>query len=944
MYLYSPEEVIPADEGEEWGSEESIEDELEDAGARNMSSDEDFVLEDEEGRKRKTPTPDEAKKDGEDDKNRENTGTQIALPQKRKAEETNADEASVHVDNDPCSISIQTVPLKLKKKRKKSTPVADVKTASVRRTIATAVPQVPSPRTTQANQQLISHVPSGLQMVNEVRAAHAAAGTTPASANKNMVAGGCKTMLTGGVFVVGTQPSTNITQAGKTSSSAKVPPKLPVILAKPSLSTVAKPSSSVALPTSHIQSISSTRAGTVSKNPSSTATIIASPSLQSQARLSTAVPGVGKVMFVTSSGVPLQVLKAVPVSNQSLVQGKTLITSGLGSAGSSTPVCVVSSSSSLSSPSRVSVPLQVLKAVPVSKQPLVQGKTSNTAGLASTSSSTPECVVSSASSLSTPTGASVPLQILKAVPVSQQPLVQGKTLNTTGLTSTSSSTPVCVVSSSSLLSTPTGASTFARSSVPVKSTTATSQLPSSPIHKVVISAAPTKLANILSAAEQTSHVAATSASPVNPPVILVQRPGAGGVVPLAVKGGTMIMSPPSASQQVVLIRPSGASASSTTTTATTLLPGTGISVLGNTQTALGHKVVISPSILPAAQSLPQSESKTTPVVSGNKPFVQVAASPIGMKPSQPKTTAVALGSKQVITTTPTTVSSTAKTPTTTVTVGSNSTTLVTSPANSECTVSSALVTSPINSECTVSTPLITCPAKSECAFSSALVTSLANSECTVSSAGNEQVTLVTTASSETTAPNEQFSNLESHTVRHTEVSHTVTRTLPSQCDTLKVTGTQSVLALSPNTDLKQNNPECEDTLLPSQTIPLDKGSEPAKLAGDTIENKETKGINEKENNAKTCSELLLDLTCYETSVSDSTGCEESDDSAPNGLHPEMKTSLPSKLAETDVKLCNGVACAVTPDTKCDEKELDSVEQNHAAVANQPSNGVEISET
>lgn len=42
------EEIILVVEGEEWGSEESIGDEIEDVGVKNMLSDEDFVLEDEE--------------------------------------------------------------------------------------------------------------------------------------------------------------------------------------------------------------------------------------------------------------------------------------------------------------------------------------------------------------------------------------------------------------------------------------------------------------------------------------------------------------------------------------------------------------------------------------------------------------------------------------------------------------------------------------------------------------------------------------------------------------------------------------------------------------------------------------------------------------------------------------------------------------------------------
>ena len=162
---FFPEEIIPAAEGEEWGSEESIGDEIEDAGAKNMSSDEDFVLENEEqGRKSKTPTPEE-KKDSEPDKCKGTTGPPVMLPLKRKAEEENSPEESkllterppLKNDNDPCSISIQTAPLKMKKKQKKLT---DVKTtsAAVSQVKATGVPQASS----------VIHVPSGLRAVSSL--------------------------------------------------------------------------------------------------------------------------------------------------------------------------------------------------------------------------------------------------------------------------------------------------------------------------------------------------------------------------------------------------------------------------------------------------------------------------------------------------------------------------------------------------------------------------------------------------------------------------------------------------------------------------------------------------------------------------------------------------------------------------------------------------------
>ena len=864
-----------------------------------MSSDEDFVLEDEEGRAGKTPTPIETKEDSETGENKINTGTAIVFPQKRKADEANDDEeskqpaASAHIENnnDPCSISIQTAPLKLKKKRKKLTPVTDVKTSC------------------------ISHVPAGLQTVKAIKVASVSACTSVSSVNTNTAAGGCiKSVASGGGFVRGSQASTNVTQTN--TSSVRIHSKLPVILNKSSLSTVAKPSTSVALPTSHIQSVTTASAITASKNItsaatnikslSSTATTISSPSLQSQAHLTATVPGIGKVMFVTSTGVPLQVLQAVPVSQQPLIQGKTVV---LGNSVRSSPLCVVSSSSSHSTTTKVSqqslvqgkslntdvlgstsssTPIHLVSTSSSSlTQPLVQGKTLSSALPKSTNASSSVFVLSSPSSLSSPAGATGPVQVLKAVPTSQQPLVQSKTVNTAASGSTSGSSQVRLVSSVSSPST-AAASVLPSSSLPVKSTTSGSQLPSSPVHKVVISATPTNVANILSTAKQASHVGTTSASSLNSSVILVQRPRTGGVVPLAVKGGAMVLPNPSASQQVVVLRPSNALASSTT-------PGTGISVLGNTkisQTGHGHKVILSPSTNPSGQSLPQLKPKTTSIATGIKPVVQVAMSPIGTKPSEPKTTAVALGNKPLTTTTVTALP-TAKASTTTVTLGSNSTVLMASTAGAK-------------------------PA------------------CTVSLADSEKVAMRATTSSEITTPNKQPTNVESHHVCNTEVPHSVTKSLTSQCDTMKVEDKQKLLAMSQDTDLKQNEEiKCEEHLLSSKTIPLDESCDSGKLAGNSIENEDSIGSKEKEQDDKNCSELLLDLTCYETSVSDSAGCEESDDSAPNGLHQDVKKS---PLTETDVKLCNGVACLVTHINSGEEKKIDSVEQNQAAVANQTSNG------
>lgn len=786
--MCSTEEDLPAEEAEEWGSEESIGEEIEDAGAKNMSSDEDFVLDDDESKNDKTPTSEQTNKDGEDGEKKGNVATQSSLPQKRKAEEVNITEESkqpvaspgVNDDDDPCSIAIQTAPPRLKKKRKKHSQVAELKTATVPQTVAAVVPQTVVPKTLQGNQN-IAHVPAGLQVVKEKKAVDLAVKTS-ASVNTTMAVD--NTVTTSAVSVTGTLPSTSITQAVKNASSVRIHPQLPVTLnTSTSSAAAAKPGSLVVVPSSHVRSATSAQAVTVSKNISSTGVTVTPQHLQSQARLPAAV---GKVMLVSSSGVPLQVLKTMPVS---------------------------------------------------------------------------------------------------------QAVIQGKTVNPSLLT-TPGNTRVCVVSSSTSLTSPVGLATLASSSPSAKS--ASSQLPSSAIPKVAISVAPTNLSSVLSSAKQASHVSTTSASPLHSPVFLVQRPGAGGVVPLTVKGGAIVMSAPSASQQVVVIRPSSALTSSTTST-TTLLSGAGISVLGNAQiaqTTLGHKVVLS-----ASSSLP------------HKTVVQVAKAPLESKPSELKTASQALGNKPVLvmTTASPSIITANKAATTSVTLGSSSAVLVTKAPDSKPT----------------------CPAL-------AVV--------------NEQVVQGRVASSTVTATNKQLSNVES--VCGTKVSETITKTLASNCDAVKGTDThtvtpvspdtQTVVTLSPETDSKQINATCEDKSLPAVTINTNMNSQPENIAVDNY-NKATE-LHEKDKDTHNGSDPLVDLTCYETSVSDSAGCDESDDSAPNGLHPDLKTSLPRKLTETDAKLCNGVNRSVSTDTKCEEKGLDSVERRSHAATVQTTNGVVMNET
>lgn len=904
-----------------------------------MSSDEDFVLEGEEGRRSKTPTRMEATKDSEMTENQSSTGTPIVLPQKRKA----ADEADIveecqkpsgstdgDTENDPCSISIQTAPLKLKKKRKKSVTTV-VSSATV-----TAVTQATSAGFTRANRQPVSHVPAGLQMDKQIRLANVVA-AVPAAADKKVVSSSCVHIVaTDGVATVASTSRPSITLQGKNAPSVRIHPK-PVILNKSQSSTVTKKQSLVSVPTSHVQSIASVHPVTVSKNLASTASSLAS-SLQSQAGLSATVPGLGKVMFVTSSGVPLQVLKAVPVSQQSLVQGKVLNTAILGSTGSLTSASAAPSSSSTSSPSDVSVPVRVMKAVPISQQHLIQAKTVTTAA---------------------------------------------------GGSSTSS--PACVVTSSSPLSTPTTSSAVGSSlSLP----------PSTSIHKVVISAAPAKSGSTLSTAKAGGLVSTTSASS---PVILVQHPGAGGIVPLTVKGGTRTMSAQAASQQLVIIRPSS----------TTQLSGTAISVLGNAkiaQTAQGQKVVIAP----AGQSVPQVEAKTSSVITGNKVFVQAAMSPIGMKPSEAKTNAVASGSKLLVTTISTTTSpttipqgidrvpatsitsaptlsqaghslpqvetkvssvvsgnksfvketvcpsgmtaakskvaleSTAVLPTTMatasmlpafskgpdsiVTMGIGSASSITCPVKSKPTITASSTSdkqvSPKEiSSNEVSTTPVTLESKS-----AVMLVSPVEAKLTCASSHDQELT-----SSHVTSPNECALKADSLCLITTEASNTIPRTKISQCDGVKVVQSQTKPALSPPTDLEKTDAKSEDSFLPAMSMPLGLNGETNELADSCTDMKGTVGLKEKD--SKNDCELLLDLTCYETSVSESGGCEESGDFSSNGLYPNPNTTLPSKLTETDVKQCNGVTSPLSQEVTHEGKELDCQDQNLDTVVDKTSEGI-----
>lgn len=873
LFLYSLEEILQDEEEEieEWASEGSIGDEIQDAGAQNMSSDEDFVLESEEhGKTSKTPTP-ETTTDHEQDKNKGISGTPvIMIPQKRKAELQNSSDerkqfkASTHPVNEskPCSISIQTAPLKIKK-QKKSTDVKATSTG-VSQAKSTVVPQVSS----------VIHVPSGLRMVKDGRLSVGTAKSGVSPANTNTVTGTTlKTLTSGGVLVVASSPSGNINPAN--TSTVRIHPKLPVVLNKAGSATMPKVESTEPQGTSN----------TASKNISPTA----SATQQSPAQLAATLPGIGKVMFVTSSGVPLQVLRAVPVSKQSLLQGKTVT---LGSTTSSSPVQIVSSSHSS--------PVQVLKSVPVS------GQSSSASVVARTSNSTPgQLLASTASSPST----TVPIQLIKQNPASCQPVAQIKTLNSdfaANSNSSPSSLPastratvplnllnaalgskstsvqakvVTTVASNnesschnvSLTSVPlaqTGAMQPNNSSSPVQSTG-----PQTPSSKVVLSVVAPNTASKSSTSEPTSNVMTTNASPVNPTVILLRHPVTGGVMPVTLKGGAVVVTTPSTTQQVVLIRNSNVVSSSSTTNALTVV------------SSLGHKVVLSPGVSSTKQSVMHCKPKTTPVLPANKPLGKES-----MPSLAESNTSTTDSVRRLINCTALTTPPISKEITTTTTLGSNSTALMKTEAHSKPTH----------------------PAS-----------------CT----NDEQFPTKTNVSAQASSSNRQPSDEELIRLCDYKVSH-AGGAIQTSLDTTKPSDKVTITTAAIDSRLRQtiiNPTKTEENVQPSKTI----SCELERTPGSNPDN-EKLDFSKKGKIVKNSGDLSLDLTCYETSVGDSTGCEESDDSASNGLCRDVENN--------EGKLCNGVTCAVSQANNPKENKVDCREQNFPAKADQISNGILVTKS
>ena len=815
-----------------------------------MSSDEDFVLETEEhGKNSKAP---ETKTDHEQDKNKGVSGTPvIMIPQKRKAELENSSnerkqfKASTHPVNEskPCSISIQTTPLKIKKQKK----ATDVKSTStgVSQAKSSVVPQVSS----------VIHVPSGLRMVKDGRLSVGTARSGVSTANTNTVTGTTlKTLTSGGVLVVASSPSGNINQGN--SSTFRIHPKLPVILNKAASATVPKVKSTEAEGTSN----------TASKNISPTA----SATQQSPAQLAATLPGIGKVMFVTSTGVPLQVLRAVPVSKQSLLQG---ISVTLGSTTSSSPVQVVSSSSgqsssasavarssnstsghltsTTSSPS-TTVPVQLVKQTPASCQPIAQIKTSNTDFAANSNSSS--------SSLPASTRATVPLNVLNAALGLKSTSGQAKLVTTVTSNKESSSHNVSLTS---LALVQTGAVQPSSSSSPVQSTG-----PQTPSSKVVLSVVAPNAASKSSTSQPTSNVMTTSASPVNPAVILLRHPVTGGVMPVTLKGGTVVVTTPSTTQQVVLIRNSNVVSSSSTTNAVTVV------------SSLGGKVVLSPSVSSTKQGVFQCKPKISSILPASKPL------------DKESMTSLAEGSTS------------------------------TADSLSGLINSTAQATLPITKEITSTTTLGS--------NSTALVKTEAHSKPT-SCSNDEQFATKTNTSAQASSSNGQPCDEELNRLYDYEVSHAgdANQTL---LGTTKPSDKVTITTAAIDSRLRQINlTKTEENVQPSKTI--SPGLE--RTPGSNIDN-EKLDLSKKGKVIKSSGDLSLDLTCYETSVGDSTGCEESDDSAPNGRCREVLNN--------EGKLCNGIACAVSQTNSPKENKVDCRERNIPAKTDQISNGILVTKS
>ena len=304
---------MPDEVGEEWGSEESLGDEIEDAGAKNMSSDEDYVLEDEEGSRAPSPKSHAVNKGDEGIDATMNATAESSVPQKRKAVEVvGAVEAKgpsaspdVNDKDDSCSIAIQTAPPRLKKKRRKQLAASDDAVGKGSQETAPTEPKIASSTGTQANR--IVHIPVCLKMVEKTK--------KPERLSVNDVGGNEKPLSFGKAGLAGfsdtrLHPSTNSNQSATNSGLVQkcvTVGKSPVVVTQSSTASLTKTVSRLAAssPRPPLQTVPGVQCVAVSNDGSK-----APSSVQPSTVMPTAV---SQVMLVTRSGVPLKVVRTVPI-------------------------------------------------------------------------------------------------------------------------------------------------------------------------------------------------------------------------------------------------------------------------------------------------------------------------------------------------------------------------------------------------------------------------------------------------------------------------------------------------------------------------------------------------------------------------------------------------------------------------------------------------------
>lgn len=296
--------------------------------------------------------------------------------------------------------------------------------------------------------------------------------------------------------------------------------------------------------------------------------------------------------------------------------------------------------------------------------------------------------------------------------------------------------------------------------------------------------------------------------------------------------------------------------------------------------SLGGKVVLSPSVSSTKQGVFQCKPKISSILPASKPLDKESMTSLAEGSTSTADSVSGLINSTAQTTLPIT-----KEITSTTTLGSNSTALVKTEAHSKPT----------------------------------------------SCSNDEQFATKTNTSAQASSSNGQPCDEELNRLYDYEVSHAgdANQTL---LGTTKPSDKVTITTAAVDSRLRQINlTKTEENVQPSKTI--SPGLE--RTPGSNIEN-EKLDLSKKGKVIKNSGDLSLDLTCYETSVGDSTGCEESDDSAPNGRCREVLNN--------EGKLCNGIACAVSQTNSPKENKVDCRERNIPAKTDQISNGILVTKS